>query len=243
MRHLSMALVVLAVAACQPSMPDSAAGVGFDDYDSYQREREARLRGGQTQDAAGSAAGAAPRTASGEPMSAIPGLNAAPGAASQEGSDSERIAQDAVAAVSGDGRPAPDPTDPELSDEQDFEAVAARETIESDRERLQNQRAERQVVEPQPLPERPDGDTPNIVAYALRTTNQVGEQLYERGGLFADSRFRRNCADYNNQDLAQEDFLRRGGPEDDPRGLDPDGDGFACWWEPGPYRNAARAQE
>ena len=29
-----------------------------------------------------------------------------------------------------------------------------------------------------------------------------------------------------------------GGPERDPRGLDPDGDGFACDWDPAPFRAA-----
>jgi hypothetical protein len=29
--------------------------------------------------------------------------------------------------------------------------------------------------------------------------------------------------------------LARGGPDKDPRGLDPDGDGFACGWDPAPF--------
>ena len=48
----------------------------------------------------------------------------------------------------------------------------------------------------------------------------------------------RNCADYRTPDEAQRDFLTRGGPERDSRGLDPDGDGFACGWDPAPFRAA-----
>ena len=42
-----------------------------------------------------------------------------------------------------------------ISDEQDFEAVSSRETIESDRDRLRRQREALQVVEPEDLPARP----------------------------------------------------------------------------------------
>ena len=38
--------------------------------------------------------------------------------------------------------------------------------------------------------------------------------------------------------LAQEEFLRTGGPERDKLGVDPDGDGFACAWDPRPFRTA-----
>jgi hypothetical protein len=43
------------------------------------------------------------------------------------------------------------------------------------------------------------------------------------------------------QDAAQEAFLAAGGPERDRNNLDPDGDGFACWWDPEPFRRAMRA--
>ena len=41
-------------------------------------------------------------------------------------------------------------------------------------------------------------------------------------------------------DQAQSAFLDSGGPEKDRKGLDPDGDGFACGWDPTPFRNAVR---
>ena len=34
-------------------------------------------------------------------------------------------------------------------------------------------------------------------------------------------------------------FLAQGGPAVDPLGLDPDGDGFVCGWDPARYRSAA----
>ena len=39
-------------------------------------------------------------------------------------------------------------------------------------------------------------------------------------------------------DVAQEAFLAQGGPQSDRKGLDPDGDGFACDWDPRPFRAA-----
>jgi hypothetical protein len=79
---------------------------------------------------------------------------------------------------------------------------------------------------------------PNIVAYALSAPNQVGQEWYSRFAFAREGRMQRNCADYRSADEAQSDFLARGGPERDARGLDPDGDGFACGWDPAPFRAA-----
>lgn len=125
-----------------------------------------------------------------------------------------------------------------ISDEQDFEAVSSRETIESDRDRLQRQREALRVVEPEDLPARPDGSEPNIVAYALSATNEVGEPVYRRWGGFNEERYNRACTKYGWTDRAQVAFLEGGGPERDWKGLDPDGDGFACNWDPNPFRIA-----
>lgn len=128
-----------------------------------------------------------------------------------------------------------------ISDEQDFEAVAARESIESDRERLERQRAQYVFIEPTALPERPGADGPNIIQYALSTRNNPGDTLYRRLNPLRFSQAERACAQFTTQDQAQLEFLRRGGPERDPMNVDPDGDGFACWWDPRPYRAAAVA--
>ena len=52
MRFIFASLAVASVAACSPTVPDSAAGVGFEDYDTYlaqQRARDAQLARGTTQ--------------------------------------------------------------------------------------------------------------------------------------------------------------------------------------------------
>ncbi|MBK1634679.1 hypothetical protein [Rhodovulum adriaticum] len=203
-------LAVLALAACSPEVPDSAAGVGFDSYDSYSARREAALQREMTVRPPADPVQAAPEA----PLSAIAPQATAPAAPATTGA-------------------------PGISDEQSFEAVTARETIESDRERLEAQRQQYVVVEPEPLPARPGKTGPNIVAYALSTTNAVGEQRYRRVTLLGgESRFQRNCARYASSDLAQQAFLDAGGPERDRMGLDPDGDGFACYWDPRPFRQA-----
>lgn len=84
---------------------------------------------------------------------------------------------------------------------------------------------------------------PNLFAYALSTTHAVGQQLHNRSHPLRWRRWESACAQYRTQDEAQEAFLAAGGPERDPNHLDPDGDGFACWWDPAPFRQAARAAQ
>ncbi len=76
----------------------------------------------------------------------------------------------------------------------------------------------------------------NIVAFALSTTHGVGQQVYRRAGRGNSARTTRVCAGYASDGLAQEAFLQRGGPERDTLGLDPDGDGYACRWDPSAFR-------
>jgi hypothetical protein len=84
----------------------------------------------------------------------------------------------------------------------------------------------------------PGASGPNIVEYALSAPNSVGQQAYSRFMFAGQGRAARNCAGYASPDEAQRDFLARGGPERDSRGIDPDGDGFACAWDPAPFRAA-----
>jgi len=44
MRFALPVLAVLALAACEPEVPDSAAGVGFGSYEDYATQRERALR-------------------------------------------------------------------------------------------------------------------------------------------------------------------------------------------------------
>lgn len=136
--------------------------------------------------------------------------------------------------------PAPVRSNTGISDEQDFEAVSTRETIESDAQRRQAAIAAQQEIAPQPLPQRPVDTGPNIVEFALNAPNVRGQEWYSRSLLSGQSRFQRNCAAYATADDAQRDFLARGGPERDRLGIDPDGDGFACGWDPAPFQRAVR---
>lgn len=122
-----------------------------------------------------------------------------------------------------------------VSDEQDFEAVAARETIESDRARIDRNRALYQIDQPGALPQRTGSVGPSIVEYALATQHPVGVKLFQRSPIRL-KRIEVTCAPYANADLAQEAFLAAGGPNRDRLGMDPDGDGYACGWDPSPYR-------
>jgi len=130
-------------------------------------------------------------------------------------------------------------SNPGISDENDFGAVSNRETIESDAQRIARNRAQLQVVQPTALPSRSGSGQPNIVRYALSTSNPKGVRIYSRAGINMAARNRRNCATYGSADEAQIDFLARGGPQRDRQALDPDGDGYACGWDPAPFRKVA----
>lgn len=130
---------------------------------------------------------------------------------------------------------------PGVSDEQDFNAVAARESIESDRARIEQQRAQYQIVEVATVPGNSVRSGPNVIEYALTTSHPVGAQQHRRLHPLRWSRWEGACQTFHNQDAAQEAFLAAGGPERDPNHLDPDGDGYACWWDPAPIRQAVRA--
>ena len=125
----------------------------------------------------------------------------------------------------------------QISNEQDFEVVATAQTVESDAERIAANRAKYIVMDVQALPRRP-GRRPNVVDYALRTNNPIGVQLYNRFGTGLKVISFGGCDRYRSKDEAQQDFLAKGGPERDAYGLDPDGDGFACGWDPRPFRLA-----
>lgn len=214
------------VAACEPTIPDSGAGVGFESYDAYRAEVDAQLTGDPVPLATVSDEtvddGAAIASATSSALASTSGSGAPLSALNAEGQQTT-TATTVIGATS-------------LSDEQDFTAVSGRETIDSDQERRAAQQEQYQVVEAQALPTRDGSSGSNIVAFALATSNAVGQSVHRRSGLFLDSRFARNCAKYGSPDLAQQAFLDAGGPESDGKSLDPDGDGFACGWDPSPYR-------
>ncbi len=203
----------LAFAACAPSNAPQDSGVGFGNYDEYLREQQVREQ--QAREAA----------LRGQPQTVAP---------------PERAAADIPVPTEGRRQ-----AHTGISDEQDFEAVSGRESIQSDAERITANRQRYVVIQPTDLPARPDnsgaGIDSGIVDFALATDNPVGQPIYRRTNFLSGDRFNRNCAKYSSSDLAQRDFLAKGGPARDRMGIDPDGDGFACYWDPEPFRAARRA--
>lgn len=96
-------------------------------------------------------------------------------------------------------------------------------------QRLAAARSQLVVVPPSALPNRVEGV--NIALYAQQTNHAVGQRVYRRSGGLTS-----RCGRYRSADDAQRAFLAAGGPDVDPHGLDRDGDGFACNWDPTPYR-------
>lgn len=78
-------------------------------------------------------------------------------------------------------------------------------------------------------------DTAALTAYAEANSHAVGTPVHSRD-FASPERAERACARYASADQAQSAFLAAGGPAQDPRGLDPDGDGYACAWDPASAR-------
>lgn len=246
-----VAVAAVVLGACAPTVP-AEQGVGFDEFSQFELDRarrEAALRGQpttivpppQVTGVPGAATGVSAtdlaRAGIGQAAPTAPAT--VPQTAGNLGSDPLRTqgidasptnAAPALVGVNSGG----------LSDEQNFDAVSGRETIESDAQRRAAQAAAREQVQPTAVPERPANTGPNIVQYALGAPNVKGQEWYSRSLLSGQGRFQRNCAKYLTADDAQRDFLARGGPERDRLGIDPDGDGFACGWDPAPFVQAIR---
>lgn len=79
------------------------------------------------------------------------------------------------------------------------------------------------------------GSTPVLVRYAFAAQHAPGTRVWARQGG-SDAAAQQACARYTDTARAQMAFLAAGGPERDPQGMDPDGDGFVCGWDPAPYR-------
>ncbi|MEI4233188.1 hypothetical protein [Roseovarius sp. D22-M7] len=217
-------MMMTLLGACAPAVP-------FDDYREVDSAaRDAELSGGGLQ---------APDAVSSEPLSAL-----------SPDAEASRIAADAQAALaatgSGEDMMRQDTSTPQggvanaegISRENDFEAVDRQRSIEQDAARIARNRARYEVVQPQEIGSRPGDVGPNIVAYALASTHPKGTQIYNRIGINLENRSARNCAQFSSPDKAQIAFLSQGGPERDRQALDPDGDGYACGWDPAPYRRA-----
>ncbi len=244
---------VTALAACDPQVPDSGAGVGFSSYTEYQQR--------QAQNAGLAPSGAISNEATGLPAapvmtnSTLPPAGQVASVGTNTGTNTGGSAADvaaetraALAASNANSGVAPveaSPSNPAppvvnaagISNENNFEAVGEVRSIQDDANRIAANRAQYQQVQPTALPSRV-GSGPNIVDYALKNRHPIGKELYSRSLLNGQSKFVRNCAKYPSPDLAQEDFLAAGGPHRDRMGLDPDGDGYACQWDPRPFQLA-----
>lgn len=216
--NLSVPLLsVLALAACQPTAPNDGGGQS---YQSYLRQQTGNATAGSSY---GASSANAATGEGGIPMTR-PALGTAPDGAFDGG-----YAGSYAAGMGGQ------PTG--ISDENDFKAVSSRETIASDKARIAANAARYQQVQPTALPQRSGNGDPNIVAYALQSSNALGQPAWSRSRIHM-SNWQNNCSHYASQDLAQIDFLKRGGPQRDPGNLDPDGDGYACYWDPTPFQKA-----
>ncbi len=95
-----------------------------------------------------------------------------------------------------------------------------------------------QIVTVGSVPPPSETGGPNLMEYALATPHAPGTEVYRRINPMRWSSWQDNCLRFRNQDAAQRAFLEAGGPDRDRDNLDPDGDGFACWWDPTPLRQA-----
>ncbi len=234
----ALPIIALGLAACTPPLPESGSqGVGFTDYETYINHQQPRVASAPTTVVPPSSTGFSPDSVSAAIDRADGTRTASAAPTVFDPNDPNRPRGNAPTGIqtqSGEMQP----KSGGISDEQDFNAVSNRETIESDKARIERNRAQYVVVQPGALPQRPGDTGPNIVEYALSTTHAPGAQKYKRTS-FRVSDPAGTCAKYGSPDIAQEAFLAKGGPERDRLGLDPDGDGFACSWDPRPFRAAA----
>lgn len=270
MRSTLAIWAALGLAACAPAVPDSGQGVGFNDYGAYLRAQSAAkanppLQSPYAQPLMGQPM--APQSSTGfstaAALAAIENSAAAPlpfqyenagqGAVQGQviGAPLAAIPAQTVQTAPADGLRGVTPmgiqemtvnyaTDTAgVSNEQDFDAVSASRTIEGDAALIERNRAQYKIDQPTSVPQRTGAVGPSIVEYALATQHPLGVKLFRRSPF----RFKNPqvaCSAYDTEDTAQEAFLVAGGPERDRLGLDPDGDGFACGWDPSLFRSIAQ---
>ncbi len=246
------------LAACTPPAPyEQVGGVGFGSPADYQAQREAELASGARQ--AGALGSPFPVAGAGAPVTTLPGgarplppeiyaavdaaeagtaapaTGAAVGANPQIANSSLPLGQTVTSEMAN--LPAVDPNNAGISDEQEFSAVSSRETIETDKARIEANKAQYQQVAPTALPQRTGKAASPIIEYAINAQNRLGQSVYSRSSISLSSHDKA-CARYDSPAKAQEAFLGSGGPKRDPKNLDPDGDGFACRWDPTPFQKA-----
>ncbi|CUH52524.1 hypothetical protein [Shimia marina] len=242
-RTIGAICALVALGACQPRIPDSAAAANAA-LPSPQAVSQETIPEPPQLETVPVGAQSTPLTTT---QTATPTAAAAPPQTEAEGIAQETTA--ALAAASANSgvapldaspsNPAPEVfSNPGISDENDFSAVGERRSIEDDAARRAQNQANYKVIEPTAVPKRSGVGGPNIVAYALETNHPRGTKMYSRLGLGGASRYTKACAKFGSDEAAQLAFLERGGPKNDRLGVDPDGDGYACEWDPTPFRKA-----
>ncbi|WP_372835343.1 hypothetical protein, partial [Puniceibacterium confluentis] len=188
-RFFYLGVAALTLAGCAASnVPDSGAGVGFGDYADYQARREAELLGN-----------APVRTTVPPPAGVVSSNldNPDPAIAAAE----RALAQDPGAGPieAAPGNPAPQVVTNAagISEENSFDAVSGERDIAADAALIARNRAQYQVIQPTALPSRSGAEGPNIVEYALKTTNPRGTSLYSRSAFNTEAKAARACADYS----------------------------------------------
>ena len=78
-------------------------------------------------------------------------------------------------------------------------------------------------------------DYVNVAKFARDTKHNKGEKIFTRLSFSIYNNWN-ECSKFKTKDEAQRKFLKDGGPYKDRFNLDPDGDGFACDWDPEIYR-------
>ncbi|UWQ19191.1 hypothetical protein [Jannaschia sp. M317] len=263
-------LSVAVLAACEPPVPDSGArsGAGFDTPDQFaqrraaeaarqealraeaERRREAQLRQAaptpsqsiQAPTTEAEVLASQTRAALGRPDPVTPDPVDIGAPAPLPTATTATVLPGGPVAPLATGAPAADldRDNPGLSQEQDFNAVAAERSIQDDAARVRAARQQFELVQPTEL-ERPADNGPNIITYAIEQARPLGsEGSFRRNPLASARRSQINCQGYRSDDIAQEAFLEAGGPARDRLNLDPDGDGNACRWDPGLYKNLVR---
>ena len=239
---LVAALALLGACADQ-SVPTTYAamssGVGFGDYQQHLRAREAAQRSGVPYSIPPEGAASASAADPSEPLPLPAAAHAEP--------SSGQIGTSPLAIPAATG------SDRESGAEQSMETAAFPAEAERPEEVSDTVAAQSETTFGTPPASARQAEIvnvgevaigqssgPNVMAYALNTRHSVGTEMYTRRNPLRWSRWERNCLQYASQDQAQEAFLEAGGPERDPMHLDPDGDGFACWWDPEPLRRLAR---
>ncbi len=244
---------LIGLSGCMGAGPGPASmntGVGFGSYQDYLRARENELGSPAMRRAPYSipperSALPPPPVIAARPMEPVPALPMAQSqprfAAAASAQPSAPVALGApLAAPMAAAAPAalPEQTRQEVSNQQDFLAVLSRQGSAAQGS------APVATIETTPVTGIPDPGVqagPNIMAYALAFDHPVGTERYRRVNPLRWRQWENACLQFRTQEDAQRAFLSAGGPERDSGNLDPDGDGYACWWDPAPYRRAMQA--